>query len=86
MQIEGLSVEEQEKIQSRATKLETELAKLNEQLTTARNNVMKKDNAYHRKVETESLRQGIEDQKKAIKAEEKHQKNREADVLAITTE
>jgi hypothetical protein len=47
--------------------LDTELATLNEQVTVARTNVINKENAYHRKVETENLRQGIEDMKKEIR-------------------
>lgn len=62
-----LSEKQRENIQTRLNKKELEVAKAEENLTVARNNANKKSNAFNRKVETEQLRQGIEDMKVEIR-------------------
>jgi hypothetical protein len=52
------------KVQNRINTLATALAKEQVDLVAARNTVSKKESAYHRKVDTENMRQHLQEVKK----------------------
>lgn len=68
----------------RRTKIQTEMNKLNENLTVARNVVQKKENAYWRKVETEDMRKHLNDVKRSLRETETHLVEQQAEVTRLT--
>jgi small-conductance mechanosensitive channel len=65
----------QKKMRTRVEKLEAEIADFNEKLVKERNLQRNKANAYYRKVETENMRQHLQDEKKYFKENTKHATN-----------
>lgn len=64
--------------------MSADIAKEQESLVAARNTVMKQESAYHRKVDTENMRQALQDLKTRIKDEQKHLAEREAHLADVT--
>jgi hypothetical protein len=76
----------QKKMRTRVEKLEAEIADFNEKLVKERNLQRNKANAYYRKVETENMRQHLQDEKKYFKENTKHATNDEKRLADLNAE
>jgi hypothetical protein len=73
-------------MRTRVEKIEAEIAEFNAKLVTERNLQMNKANAYYRRVETENMRQHLQDEKTYLKENRKHATNDEARLTALRAE
>lgn len=73
-------------MRTRVAKLEAEIAEFNTKLVAERNLQMNKANAYYRKVETESMRQHLQDEKKYLRENQKHANNDEKRLTDLRAE